>query len=71
MACVDVGLHTGSAYIEEKVVYVGNIPGKTVQWENAEEILQYYNISYILLQDYVQYLFWSRSKYLFPKKENY
>jgi len=37
---------------------------------NAEEILQYYYISYILLQDYVQYLFSSRSKYLFSKKEN-
>ena len=22
LACIDVGLHTGSAYIEEKVVYV-------------------------------------------------
>ena len=33
LACIDVGLHTGSAYIEEKVVYVGNIPGKTIQWE--------------------------------------
>jgi len=33
LACIDVGLHTASANIEEKVVYVGNIPGRTIQWE--------------------------------------
>jgi len=42
LACIDVGLHTGSPYIEEKVVYVGNIPRKTIQWETRKKILQYY-----------------------------
>ena len=53
LACIYVGLHTGTAYIEEQVVYVGNIPGKTIQWGTRKQFCSVIKIIDSLICTYV------------------
>ena len=42
-----VRLHTGAVYMEEKTVYMDNIPDKTIQWETWKKACSIINSMYL------------------------